>query len=199
MKPLHHRRSIRLKGYDYTQPGTYFITMNTHLREWLFGRIVDGVMRLNALGEIALEEWHKTAELRPYVTLDEFCIMPNHVHGIIMINDDSPMGGARSAPTIAPTARDIAPRTGDQPSLGTGAARCAPTVAPTAHSLAAIVRAYKSAVTKRINEIDNTPGMPIWQRNYYEHIVRNEADLTRIREYIRNNPLRWGLAPLSLA
>lgn len=180
----HHRRSIRLRGYDYTQPGAYFITMNTYQREHLFGRIIDGEMHLSTQGEIARDEWYKTAEIRPYVTLDEFCIMPNHVHGIIIINDDD-------------SRMDESFRTGDQPSLGTGAARCAPTIAPTSHSLAAIVRAYKSAVTKRINEINGTPGTPIWQRNYYEHIIRGEADFARIREYIMNNPLRWRDSPLS--
>lgn len=81
----HHRRSIRLPGYNYAQPGAYFVTLVTHRRECLFGEIVDGEMRVNAQGEIARAEWFQTAVVRPYVMLrdDEFVVMPNHVHGII--------------------------------------------------------------------------------------------------------------------
>ena len=87
MKPRYHRRSIRLKGYDYTQPGAYFVTICTHGRKMLFGRVVDGEMALNEFGEIVREEWFKTAQVRPYVRLyeDEFVVMPNHIHGIIWI------------------------------------------------------------------------------------------------------------------
>lgn len=170
---IHHRRSIRLKEYDYTQSGAYFVTIVTYQREHLFGKVVNGVMRLNDWGEIARREWFKTAELRPYVELfeDEFVVMPNHAHGIIW-NDGNVRAvvGAerRSAPTTALT----------QPNV-------------TAGSLGAIVRAYKSAVTYAINAARQTRGMVVWQRNYYEHIVRNDADLNRIRNYIVNNPLKW--------
>lgn len=163
---VHHRRSIRLKEYDYTQKGAYFITIVTYRREPLFGEIVDGVMQLNEWGEIARREWFKTAELRPFVELyeDEFVVMPNHAHGILWMNDD--VGAERrSAPT-------------DMPHV-------------TAGSLGAIVRAYKSAVTYAINAARQTRGMVVWQRNYYEHIIRNDADLNRIRNYIVNNPLKW--------
>ena len=163
---VHHRRSIRLKEYDYTQKGAYFITIVTYRREPLFGEIVDGVMQLNERGEIARREWFKTAELRPFVELyeDEFVVMPNHAHGILWMNDD--VGAEhRSAPT-------------DMPHV-------------TAGSLGAIVRAYKSAVTYAINAARQTRGMVVWQRNYYEHIIRNDADLNRIRNYIVNNPLKW--------
>ncbi len=170
----HHRRSIRLRGYDYTRPGAYFVTICTRKRVCLFGDVVDGEMRLNALGDVVRDEWFRTAELRPYVRLDEreFVVMPNHIHGIIWIVGDDTVGddtvGAQR--------------------------RCAPTRKPnvTPGSLGAIVRSFKSAVTKRINALRGTPGAPLWQRNYYEHIIRNEEALQRIREYIANNPLRWG-------
>ncbi|GAB4542868.1 MAG: transposase [Anaerolineales bacterium] len=167
---VHHRRSIRLKGYDYTQAGAYFVTIVTYQRESLFGEVVNGVMNLNSLGEIARREWFKTAELRPYVELyeDEFVVMPNHAHGILWMNDG--VGAERrSAPTGAAD---------EKPHVDAG-------------SLGAIVRAYKSAVTYAINATRQTRGMVVWQRNYYEHIVRNDADLKRIRDYIANNPLRW--------
>jgi len=132
----HHRRSIRLKGYDYTQPGAYFITLCTQNREHLFGAVVEGEMRLNAWGKIAREEWFTTARLRPYVRLDEreFVVMPNHVHGIIWIVDDD--GDNVGGNTTVGAQR-----------------RCAPTVATTTiqsinvapGSLGAIVRAFKSA------------------------------------------------------
>ena len=134
----HHRRSIRLKGYDYTQPGAYFITLCTQNREHLFGTVIEGEMRLNAWGKIAREEWFTTARLRPYVRLDEreFVVMPNHVHGIIWIVDDDDDGDNVGGNTIVGAQR-----------------RCAPTVATTTiqsinvapGSLGAIVRAFKSA------------------------------------------------------
>ncbi len=166
----HHRRSIRLRGYDYTQPGAYFITIVTHERACLFGNVVNGAMQLNPLGEIVRAEWFKTAELRPSVQLDadEFVVMPNHIHGIIWIVDDV---GAR---------RRRAP-TGEQ--FGK----------PVPGSIPTIVRAFKSAATKRINALRGTPGAPVWQRNYYEHVIRNDADLRHIRDYIQTNPARWAL------
>jgi REP element-mobilizing transposase RayT len=163
---VHHRRSIRLKEYDYTQNGAYFVTIVTYQRKPLFGEIVDGVMKLNEWGEIARREWFKTAELRPYVELyeDEFVVMPNHTHGIIW-NDGALQRNARTG--------------ADEKSH------------VDAGSLGAIVRAYKSAVTYAINAARQTRGMVVWHRNYHEHIIRDDADLKRIRDYIANNPLKW--------
>ncbi len=174
----HHRRSIRLKGYDYTQPGAYFITACTHRWGTIFGEIIDGKMRLNPLGRVVQAEWLKTAQIRSNVQVDEFIVMPNHVHGIIMIMDSGDT--ARSIPTaIADTAHRI------------------PTVEqfgkPVSGSLPTIVRAFKSAATRRINILRSTPGRTVWQRKYYEHIVRSERSLNRIREYIHYNPQRWHL------
>ncbi|GAB4577730.1 MAG: transposase [Anaerolineales bacterium] len=168
---IHHRRSIRLKGYDYTQSGAYFVTIVTYQRAHLFGKVVNGVMQLNEWGEIARREWFKTAELRPYVELfdDEFVVMPNHAHGILWINDGVVVGAERRS---APTTNDAIPHVD-------------------AGSLGAIVRAYKSAVTYAINAARQTRGMTVWQRNYYEHIIRNDAELNRIRKYIIENPLKW--------
>jgi len=164
---IHHRRSIRLKGYDYSQPGLYFVTICTQNREHLFGEIADGEMVLNEFGKIARNEWMKTAEIRDNVELLEYVIMPNHIHGIILLNDmDDRRGTARRAPTMQ---------------FGK----------PIPRSLPTIIRSFKSAVTKKINILRNMPGVPVWQRNYYEHIIRNEKSYYQIAEYIRNNPLKW--------
>ncbi|RME13326.1 MAG: transposase [Ardenticatenia bacterium] len=176
----HHRRSIRLKGYDYTQPGAYFVTICTHERAHLFGRVVDGEMVLNAWGEIVRDEWFRTADIRANVELyaDEFVVMPNHVHGIIWIveTDETDVGATRQ---VAPTNRRVAPT--DRPR------------GPVSGSLGAIIGQYKSAVTRRINIQRNTPGGRVWQRNYYEHIIRTERALHAIRRYIADNPRRWHL------
>ena len=215
----HHRRSIRLKGYDYAQPGAYFITIVTHDRECLFGEIVDGEMRLNEFGEIARAEWFQTAVVRPNVVLhpDEFVVMPNHIHGIIWIvdNDETDMVGAtrRVAPTTAahpPAAHpSIDPPTASHSPIVGATRRVAPTtvaqlpdstppMTPTIHprgpvtgSIGAIIGQFKSIATKRINDLRRTPGAPVWQRNYYEHIIRNERALNAIQRYILNNPANW--------
>ncbi|MGQ9852492.1 MAG: transposase [Candidatus Oleimicrobiaceae bacterium] len=165
----HPRRSIRLNRYDYTQPGAYFITVVTHEQACLFGEAVDGRMRLDQYGEIVREEWLQTAILRPRVIVDQFIVMPNHIHGIIMLTDDH--GGAtfQRAPTVE--------------RFGT----------PTSDSIPTIVRLFKSATTIRINTHRSTPGAPVWQRNYYGHIIRNENAAERIREYTVLNSLRWAL------
>ena len=158
----HHRRSIRLKGYDYTQAGAYFVTIVTQGRECLFGEIVEGEVRLNPLGEIVGESWRWLGMQYDYVELDEWRIMPNHLHGIIVIIDDG-RGGSRTAPTVK------------------------------RKPIGRLVGAFKTVSTKRINEHRGTPGVRVWQRNYYEHIIRNEDDLEAIREYIACNPMRWDL------
>ncbi len=162
----HHRRSIRLKNYDYSQPGAYFITICTHNRQNLFGEIVDGEMILNEFGKIVYNEWLNTANIRPNIIVDEFIVMPNHLHGILIIVDNC-RGTLQRAPAME--------RFGQ----------------PTSNSIPTIIRLFKSACTKQINIIRQSPANPVWQRNYYEHIIRNENELDRIREYIINNPLKW--------
>jgi len=182
---IHHRRSIRLKGYDYTQPGAYFVTFCAYQRLHLFGEVLNGEMILNDRGKIARDEWFKTAELRPYVKLyeDEFVIMPNHGHGIIwiegegLVGEGSPVGARRRrAPTLRTPTETI--ETFGKPVKG---------------SIPTIVRAYKSAVTYAVNKLENQRGAVLWQKNYYEHIIRNERELHNIARYIHNNPLNWQL------
>ncbi|HGY11191.1 MAG TPA: transposase [Desulfobacterales bacterium] len=149
----HGRRSIRLQGYDYSQAGLYFITICTKDGEHLFGEITDGKMVLNAFGKIADNEWLKTGEIRDNVELSEYVIMPNHIHGIIVLNDLI-VGAHCNVPLHEPQIEQFGKST--------------------KNSIPTIVKLYKSAVTKKINILRNTPGIPVWQRNYYEHIIRNE-------------------------
>ena len=173
----HHRRSIRLKGYDYTAAGAYFIPICTHQRERLFGTIEHGEMRLSALGQVVADTYLWLATQYPYVHLDQWVVMPNHLHGIIVwTNVNDRRGDSRIALTL-----DIAltPNT---------------TLASNDEnrkSLGRLVGAFKTVSTKQVNLIRDTPGTRIWQRNYYEHIIRDDRALQRIRQYIQNNPLSW--------
>jgi putative transposase len=129
----------------------------------LFGDVIEGDMPLTDYGRIIDQEWKISAKIRREITLDAFVVMPNHIHGIIFINE-SDVGATGGSPV----------RSG-----------------PRRHSLASFLGGFKSATTKRINDLRKTPVRPIWQRNYYEHVIRNEQSLHRIREYIANNPARW--------
>jgi len=169
----HHRRSIRLQGYDYRQVGAYFVTVCTHGREPVFGAIADDAMHLNAYGQIVAEDWAWLADTFSYVDLDACIVMPNHVHGIIVIAD---------------AADDMRIEEGAL-RAGEGGSSTAPTQARL--PLGRIVGAFKTMSTKHVNEWRETPGVTLWQRNYYEHIIRDDDDLQRIREYILTNPARW--------
>ncbi len=171
----HHRRSIHLRGYDYTQAGAYFVTIVTRNRECLFGAIVDGEMRLNEAGQKVAECWDALPAHFPNVELDAFVVMPNHVHGIVVIADDADAVGAQDvrATHASPLREPERPR------------------GPARKSIGAIIGSFKSAATKRINASRDTAGAPLWHRNYYEHIIRNEKSLSAIRDYIAGNPANW--------
>ena len=174
----HHRRSIRLKEFDYTQPGGYFVTFVTYQRECLFGQIANGEMRLSKFGLVAQQQWEKLPKRFPNIELGAFVVMPNHIHGVIQIIDESRRGTADGANNF------------DGES-----SRRAPTherfQKPVAGSIPTIVRSYKSAVSYRINLMQNTNGVPVWQRNYYEHVIRNMEEWIRIHKYIEANPSMW--------
>jgi putative transposase len=207
---IHHRRSIRLKGYDYGQSGLYFITICAWERQCIFGSVRDGEMQLSEFGEVARDEWLRTPVLRPNIDLAEFVIMPNHIHGIIVI-EDMDMGvknDDRGAMHRARTEVDVHGDIDEEGNMDrgvehrahadknddTGAMHRARTEVfgkPTSNTIPTIVRGYKAAVTKQINILRNAPQRPVWQRNYYEHIVRSEADYLRIATYIIDNPRKW--------
>jgi REP element-mobilizing transposase RayT len=168
----HHRRSIRLSGFDYRSPGAYFVTICIQGGECLLGEVVDGEMQLSEWGEIAWNCWQAIPEHFPHVELDAWVVMPNHIHGIIAITD--PVVGAQHAAPL----QERTPRHSPRPNVQPG-------------SLGAIVRSFKSAATRRINELRGTPGIRFWQRNYWEHIIGDKRSLKRIREYMQSNPARW--------
>jgi putative transposase len=153
---IHHRRSIRLRGYDYAQSGAYFVTISTYHYAHIFGEIVDDTIHLNAYGQIVGEDWQWLVGQYAFVELDTFVVMPHHLHGIIVIEGGE--GGSRTART---------------------------------KPLGGLIGAFKTVSTKHVNEWRETTSAMLWHRNYYEHIIRNDDDLDRIREYIATNPARW--------
>lgn len=188
-KQVHHRRSIRLPGYDYTSPGAYFLTICVHRGECLLGEVVNSAMQPNEWGQIVHEEWLASAKIRPELKLDAFVVMPNHLHGIVwLLHTDATQTHNVPPPTVG--AHGGAP---DDSVHNVGAHGRAPGRVPqrAARSLGSFVAGYKSAVTKRTNQLRDTPGLPFWQRNYWEHIIRDEQSLNRIRQYIQDNPARW--------
>lgn len=190
-KQIHDRKSIRLKGYDYTRSGAYFITICTHQMQCLFGEIRNGRMILNEFGTIAHEQWLQLPLRFPSVTLDEFIVMPNHIHGILVLHKPE------TDPTITVRATlAVAPKT--DPSLGgtsLGAtARFAP---PDAVTVGNVVGAYKSLVaTQCLNYVKThepeTQLGKLWQRNYWDHILHDNDRYICTIHYIRNNPANWG-------
>jgi REP-associated tyrosine transposase len=164
---IHHRRSIRLRGYDYSQPGFYFVTICAHEKRHLFGEVVEWEMRPNDFGRAVESCWRGLAPKCPEAHLDAFVLMPNHVHGLIEILRH-PVGAIHELPLRAP-------RRGMM--------------------LSKIVGRFKMVAAKRINEMRGTPGAPVWQRNYYEHVVRNDRELAMIRNYMLENPARWDADP----
>ncbi len=178
------RRSIRMQAYDYSQPGAYFVTVVTSGRECLFGKVIDGGMSTNAAGNIVRHEWENLPQHFPFLELGAFVVMPNHFHGILVIRP--PVGATRPDPTLALSGKESFPlMTTDGPEgspLQSG---------PRRGSLGAIIAQFKPRVTKRIWKLPGMHGRPVWQRNYYEHVIRDDKDWDRIHRYIECNPATW--------
>lgn len=181
---IHHRQSVRLREYDYAGGGGYFVTLCAWQRECLFGDVMDGGMRVNELGRVAGECWAAVPEHFPHVQLDAFVVMPNHLHGILIFDHRHPAVGAQHAAPVHGAADKMPGAMGKRGITPNN-------VIP--GSLGAVIRSFKSAVTKRINAMRDNPGCPVWQRNYYEHVIRDERDLHAIRQYIVDNPAKWEL------
>ncbi len=180
----HHRRSIRLKEYDYSQAGAYFVTTVTWRREFLFGEIQNKEMKLNKVGKIVEWEWLELSKRLPYLELGALVVMPNHFHGILFIHESvgaTRQGQRVSQPGVELT-QTVTPHSMDGSPLPHG---------PKPASLGAIIAQFKSRVTKRIWKIPEFKNIPIWQRNYCEHVIRDETDLKNKTDYIEANPILW--------
>ncbi len=166
-----HRRSVRLEGFDYTQPGAYYVTIVTHEHQCLFGKIIENEISLNILGVLAHEFWSEIPNHFHNTEVIPFVVMPNHIHGIITIFDDESRGTIMPAHAVyrAPTAEEFSQ--------------------PVAGSIPTIIRTYKAAVSRRAKQ--ELGIVKLWQRNYYEHIIRNELELTDIAGYIFANAANW--------
>ena len=173
-----HRRSIRLKGFDYSRAGAYFVTICAQGRICLFGEVVSGVMRANDAGRMVEAVWDDVPVFYAGVDIDAFAVMPNHIHGVIVLVGAAPRG----RPGIGADGR---PDSGQ-----------AQGPAPTGLSLGEVVRRFKTMTTKRYADGVENLGWPafagrLWQRNYYEHVIRDDESFNRIRRYIVDNPARW--------
>lgn len=162
-----NRKSIRLSEYDYTLPGAYFVTIVTYQRKCILGAIRNGEIILSNIGRIVNNTWQEIPIHFPNATVDNYVIMPNHIHGIVNILDTGV--GARHA----------SPLRGKDP-LGTSP-----------RSLGVIIGSFKSAATKRIHQTEEYKKIQVWHRNYYEHVIRDERDYEKIVEYIITNPANW--------
>ena len=174
---VHHRSSIRLKGYDYSRIGGYFVTICTLQKEHLFGKIINGQMICSTIGEIPKKYWLEIPEHFRNVKSDEFCVMPNHIHGILFITDNMNVGTDYNLSLQKPKQLHQS----HQPKQNKFQ-----NVIP--ESLSYIIATYKAAVTRNSNKI-NKPFA--WQSRFYDHIIRSERELECIREYIVYNPLKW--------
>lgn len=178
-----HRRSIRLRSWDYRDPGPYFVTICTYRRELLFD---DPALRT------LIEGVWRDAVWRDGRRADEFVVMPNHVHGIVCLAETGAVGAQQPRdPTAEEVARFEALNLQTEWSVAAPLRRIGGERRVEPGSLAAVVRAFKSAAGKRINRLRETPGVPVWQRNYYDRIIRDGRELAQVRQYIRDNPRKW--------
>ena len=212
---VYGRRSIRLRGYDYTQVGAYFVTIAVRGRLALFGEVVDGEVRPNDAGEMVRKVWQAMPQRFPFVEVDAFVAMPDHVHGIIVIRGggarapdgaraptrDAPTSGradvdtrapTRDAPTPSRAGVDTRAPTRDAPTPG----RADVDATPNGWALGDVVGAYKSLTTRGYARGVHTAQWPpfhrrLWQRNFYERVIRDEYEMNEVRAYIRDNPSRW--------
>ena len=158
--------------YDYTEPGAFFVTVNCFQKQKLFGKVVGEGVRLNKFGSLARECWQSIPDHFPSVTLDAFIVMPNHIHGVLFINET-----VIASMDVPVRAQHAAPPRQDMPRVLPG-------------SLGAIIRSYKSAVTRSVNRLRASPGASVWHRNYYERVIRSQRELDSIRHYIVYNALK---------
>jgi len=174
---MRERKQVRLRDYDYSQIGYYFITICTKNREEWFGKIESGIMRLNEFGEIARDFWFEIPSHFKEIKTDEFSVMPNHLHGILIIEEKTLGNGMVGNAYMRSHQRN---------------AYMHSLQGRTKMLLPRVAQQYKAVVTRKINSLQNDFHFR-WQKSFYDHIIRSEESLDNIREYIQNNPLRWDL------
>lgn len=184
----HNRHSMRLKGYDYVGAGAYFITLVAWQHRCIFGRIIDGKIFLNQAGKIVEMEWQRLKDQFPQSQLGEFVIMPNHFHGILIITD---LVGATRLWNIQSTPENKMDAIEATNKFDGSPLQKARPTGPCKGSMGAIIAQFKSQVTKKIWKNCRPDQQPIWQRNYYDHIIRNQDELQKITDYIQMNPVNW--------
>jgi REP element-mobilizing transposase RayT len=176
---VHHRRSIRLKGYDYSSGGMYFFTACTHDRVLLFGRIHEGQMEESDFGAIIRQHWTALPQRFLTIKLDAFVVMPNHVHGIIVLTESVGAGSHRTSSNATGLVSSGEEGGGTPPLQKPG--------------LGSVIGYFKHQAAKQINIRRRTPGLPVWQRGYFARVIRDEDGLRIAREYVYNNPLHWSV------
>ena len=178
----HHRRSIRLRKYDYSWPGAYYVTVCAFNKDCIFGQVVGQQMHENVCGHVVREQWFESAKKRKEIELDAFIVMPNHMHGVLWILGPRGEHVLMKSGFVLPRER--------MPKARPRSKGVIPAMRP--RSLASWAAGFKSAITSRVRKVWNRPQDAVWQEDYFERIVRDEEELNRIREYILTNPLRWG-------
>ncbi|MFY9804437.1 MAG: transposase [Candidatus Acidiferrales bacterium] len=166
---LPNRRSIRLRAFDYSQRASYFVTIATHNSKHIFGEIILNQMKLSRIGQIVSECWTEIPDHFPAIVLGESIVMPNHIHGVIVIR-----ARARHAVPLQSQAESVE-------AFGR----------PRVASIPTVVRSFKSAVSLRARKALAQPTMQVWQRNYFERVIRGEREFSKVRKYILQNPARW--------
>ena len=178
------RRSVRLKEFDYAQPGAYFVTVCANNRRDVWGKVREGEVSLNSLGHIIEACWESIPAHFPHVRLDQYCVMPNHLHGILSFARTG-RGTIYRAPTVA-----LSGTVEVESSIKAGKEQFSQ---PVAGSLPTVIRTFKAAVTRNARRTMQVGSIRIWQRGYFDRVIRNERELERVREYIANNPAKWDL------
>ena len=188
-REIPNRQSNRLPYYDYSHTGAYFVTIVTWNHVCLFGEIVKDEVQLNAMGRIVDRVWQEIPAHFPGVTVEDFVVMPNHVHGVIWID-----GIDVVEPDEIKKTDDVGARHELNQITDVGARHASPVRRPRGvepQSLGAIVGSFKSAVTKQIHQIKGFKDLRVWHRNYYERVIRDEREHEQIVDYIHDNPMNW--------
>jgi|ERR1700722_7711031 len=197
---LHHRRSIRLRAYDYAEAGAYFVTVCVQGRKCLFGTVRDSTVALTPSGRIVVDTWNALPGRYPTVDLNAFVVMPNHMHGILVLTEPNAIPkeaeGGETPPLQAPGIASAKQAEGGETPPLPAIERPRAATQRKRPTLGQIVAFFKYQSTRAINTLTGTPGVRVWQRNYYEHVIRDETSLDNLRTYVVENPLRWELDTL---